>query len=58
MQSNPEQPTRQRQKSQQPQGPKSPDNYKVKPGEHLLRYPDGSGFMLVRDGFNKGEARS
>ena len=57
MQSNPEQQTPRRQKSQQKQGPKTPDNYELKPGEHLLRYPDGSGYMFIYDGFNEGGAR-
>ena len=58
MQSNPEQPTPRRQKSRQRPEDKSPDNYELKPGEHLLQYPDGSGYMLIYDGFNEGEARA
>lgn len=49
-------PRRQRSQPQRPQ-PKDPENYEIKPGEHLLAYPDGTGYMLVYDGFNEGGAR-
>jgi hypothetical protein len=52
-----EQPSRQPRRSQQKQEPKTPDTYEIKPGEHLLQYPDGSGYMFIYDGFNENEAR-